>query len=258
MVFDKKLGRTFKKVGESYHIGRREYPKQLIQDIIKISKMNKDSLVLDVGCGTGLSTIPFAKTKSKIIGIDISKNMLDIAKKLSVKHKNISYEQISFEKFNSPSSSFDLMLFGTSMHWLDSKLVYGKTNKLLKKTGYMALFWEPIRSLCKAVRLMGMEEIFVSNCPNYPKIPASINMPKIRKKDIEQSKLFAKPILKKYKFIQKCTLEEFFALIGSYSWIISLSKKKKAKLIREVTDYLGKNAKVNFPTEMYLIMARRK
>jgi len=258
MTFDKKLGKSFKKVGKSYHIGRQEYPKGLIKDIIKISRINKESLVLDVGCGTGKSTIPFAKTKSKIIGIDISKNMLNVAKMLSAKHKNITYEQISYEKFASPTSTFDLILFGTSLHWLDSKVVYGKTNILLKENGYMALFWEPIGSLCKAINLMGAEEIFVKYCPNYPKTPSPTNIPKKRKEEIIKSKLFAKPILKKYKFIQRCNLEEFLSLVSSYSWIISIDKKKKNQLIREVTTYLGKNAKLNFPTEMYLIMAKRK
>ena len=258
MAFDKKLGKSFKKVGKSYHTGRRDYPKELIKDIIKISKINNESQILDVGCGTGKSTIPFAKINSTIIGIDISKNMLNVAKKLSKKHKNISYKQISFEKFASAPNSFDLILFGTSLHWLDPKIIYKKSNSLLKKNGHIALFWEPIRNLCAAIELMGMKEIFVKHCPNYPQGSAIIDIPKKRKAEITKSKLFAKPILKKYKFIQKCTLEEFLSLVSSYSWIISINKNKRKELLREVTNYLGKNAKVNFPTETYLIMAKRK
>ncbi len=258
MAFDRKLGRSFKKVGESYHIGRKDYPKKLIEDIIKISDINKDSLILDVGCGTGKSTIPFAKMKSKIIGIDISENMLKIARIFSAKNKNISYEQISFEKFASPPSSFDLILFGTAIHWLDPKIVYKKTGNLLKKNGYLALFWEPIGSLCKKIRLLGVEEIFIRNCPNYPKnLSSSVTKTKI--KGIMKTRFFAKPIIKKYKFIQKYTQEEFLSLVSSYSWVISLNKKKKNNLIREVKMFLDKKENlIKFQTGIYLIMAKRK
>ncbi len=259
MAFDRKLGKSFKKVGASYQVGRKDYPKKLIEDIIKISNMTEDSLVLDVGCGTGKSIIPFAKTRSKLIGIDISKNMLKIARKLSSKHKNVSYKRISFEKFVSSPNSFDLILMGTAIHWLDSKIVYKKANRFLKKDGYLALFWEPVVSLCKAIRLFGMEELFLKNCPNYPKIPASINIPKNRADKIMQSNFFAKPIIKKYKFIQKYSRDEFLALINTYSWVISLKNKDRDNLMQEVKIYFAKkdNA-LKFPTEMCLIMAKRK
>jgi len=255
----KQLGNSFKKVGKSYHLGRRDYPKELMKDITKISGINKESSVLDVGCGTGKSTIPFTKTGAKLIGIDISGNMLKIARELSANYKNIEYEQISFEKFSQPKSSFNLILFGTSIHWLDSKMVYKRANFLLKKNGHVALFWEPIGNLCKEIRLLGMEEIFTINCPNYPKSPYSMNIPKKRINEIIKSRLFAKPILKKYKITQKYNLEEFLYLINSYSWVISLNKNKKDKLMQEVKTFLSKKKiTLKFRTEMYLIMAKRK
>jgi len=260
MSFDReKLGKSFKKVGVSYHLGRRDYPKKLIGDVIKISGVNKDSLILDVGCGTGKSTIPFAKTGSKIVGIDISDSMLRIAKNLSVKHKNIVYKRVSFEEFISLPNSFDLILMGTAIHWLDPKMVYEKSSKLLRKGGSLALFWEPISSLCKKIRLLGMEEMFIKNCPNYPIIPASVNYPNKRSQEVVKSKLFSSTIIKKYKFIQKYSQEEFISLINTYSWVISLSKKDRDKLILEVKEYfVKKDYIIKFPTEIYLIIAKRK
>ena len=258
MAFDRKLGKSFKKVGESYHVGRKDYPKKLIEDIIKISDINKGSLILDVGCGTGKSTIPFARKGYKIIGIDISENMLEIAKKLSINYKNAQYRQISFDKFSLSQNHFDLILFGTAIHWLDPKKVYKKTCDLLKINGHLALFWEPIGSLCKKIRLLGMEKIFVRNCPNYPKnLPSDVT--KTRINGIMKTKSFAKPLIKKYKFIQKYSPEEFLSLINSYSWVISLNKNKKNNLMQEVKMFLDKRESlIKFQTEIYLIMAKRK
>ena len=259
MTFDKRLGKSFKKIGEEYQSGRKEYPKRLIEDVIQVSGINKCGAILDVGCGTGKSTIPFAKINSEIVGIDISEKMLKVARKLSIKHKNISYKKISFEKFTSPQNSFDLILMGTSIHWLDAKIVFKKSSKLLKKGGYIALFWEPTCSLCKKISLLGMKEIFLKNYPNYPRIPSPINYPKNREEEIIKSNIFSKPIIKKYKFIQRYNQKQFISLINTYSWVISLNKRNRDRLIWQVKKYFGKeDFVIKFPTEIYLIMVKKK
>jgi cyclopropane fatty-acyl-phospholipid synthase-like methyltransferase len=76
-----------------------------------------DNVTLDVGCGTGLSTICAAKTASKVVGIDPSTDMLNKLKKKIKKHQitNIDIRKGFFpeavkadEKFQSIISSFML------------------------------------------------------------------------------------------------------------------------------------------------------
>ena len=73
MVFDRKLGKVFKKSSLDYHKSRKGYSNELFLDIIKISKINKKSKILDVGCGSGLSNFPLVKKCYSITGIDPSK-----------------------------------------------------------------------------------------------------------------------------------------------------------------------------------------
>ena len=53
-------------------------------------KVQKNDLVLDLGCGPGNLIYPLLKYTSKIIGIDISKNALTVAKKYFV-CKNVGF-----------------------------------------------------------------------------------------------------------------------------------------------------------------------
>lgn len=57
---------------------------QFQQKIITILKekniLTKNSTLLDIGCGTGIYTIPLAKYIKKILALDISSTMLDILK----------------------------------------------------------------------------------------------------------------------------------------------------------------------------------
>ncbi|WHH58696.1 class I SAM-dependent methyltransferase [Petroclostridium sp. X23] len=45
--------------------------------------LQKDSSVLDIGCGTGQYTVEFAKVSKQVMGIDISSGMMEYAKKNS-------------------------------------------------------------------------------------------------------------------------------------------------------------------------------
>jgi cyclopropane fatty-acyl-phospholipid synthase-like methyltransferase len=76
-----------------------------------------DNVTLDIGCGTGLSTIYAAKIAGKVVGIDPSADMLNKLKKKIKKHQitNIDIREGFFpeavkegEKFQSIKSSFML------------------------------------------------------------------------------------------------------------------------------------------------------
>jgi len=46
-----------------------------------IEEVEEESVVLDVGCGTGRSIIPLARRACRVVGLDISKHMLMLAKR---------------------------------------------------------------------------------------------------------------------------------------------------------------------------------
>lgn len=82
-------------IKKMYAIGAKNYDKEAISDKYKAYKImslwasnylnnktkDKKIQVLDLGCGTGLSSIEFFKRGYFVTGIDISKEMLEIAKK---------------------------------------------------------------------------------------------------------------------------------------------------------------------------------
>jgi ubiquinone/menaquinone biosynthesis C-methylase UbiE len=57
---DMQLHETFDKVADLYDKIRPNYPEELTADIMSISKIPPRGRILEVGCGTGQSTLPFA------------------------------------------------------------------------------------------------------------------------------------------------------------------------------------------------------
>ncbi|MFH0929159.1 MAG: class I SAM-dependent methyltransferase [Candidatus Aenigmatarchaeota archaeon] len=73
---------------------------------------SKSSTVLDVGCGTGRLAIPIAKKGIKVVGIDMSKKMIDIARnkaKADGLGNKVKFLQRDMKKFNL-RKKFDLII----------------------------------------------------------------------------------------------------------------------------------------------------
>lgn len=80
-----------------------------------LSKMIKDHKgkdpfrkMLDIGCGTGLSAIELKESCTEIYGLDLSKKMLEEAKKKGIYHKTIYGDAVEYLK--QTTESFDLVV----------------------------------------------------------------------------------------------------------------------------------------------------
>ncbi len=97
--------------------------------------LRKGQLLLDLGIGTGLSSISFNKTGLKIYGVDNSKEMLKICAKKrfteELKLVDLNKDDIPFEK-----DFFDFVISCGVFHFIkDLKPIFKKTNIVLKKGG---------------------------------------------------------------------------------------------------------------------------
>ena len=84
MELDRGLKKTFGTISAVYDSARASYPDELIEDIVKISKINATSKILEIGCGSGKATYLFAKRGYTILGIDISFELINFARKLQI------------------------------------------------------------------------------------------------------------------------------------------------------------------------------
>lgn len=76
-------------------------------DLIK-EHTNKDSIVLDIGCGGGRLTKSIAPHVKKIYGIDYSKELIKSAKKSKL--SNITYKTMDGEKLDFNKNTFDVVI----------------------------------------------------------------------------------------------------------------------------------------------------
>jgi ubiquinone/menaquinone biosynthesis C-methylase UbiE len=83
--------------------------------LIRDLQIPEDPTVLDVGCGTGISTFQLMKRvqgRGKFYGIDISQKMLDLARARAADlgYGNVEFSKGDAEQLDFPESSFDLAI----------------------------------------------------------------------------------------------------------------------------------------------------
>jgi len=93
---------------------------------------------LEVGCGTGHWTEFFINNGFEITGIDISENMINIARKKNL--KDVKFEIINIEDAPYPDNSFDNIFAITSLEFVDNRQkAIEQIYRILKPGGYLLI-----------------------------------------------------------------------------------------------------------------------
>lgn len=107
--------------------------------------LNKDTKVLDIGCGPGRYSIEFAKKVESVVATDISEKMIDFAKENVKKEQvsNVSFEVLDWEKSDIPKigwkRKFDIV-FASMCPGINSKKAIENMISASKKFCFISHF----------------------------------------------------------------------------------------------------------------------
>ncbi len=115
-------------------------------------------LVVDLGCGTGLSTAIWQGHCNRVIGIEPSEDMLCVASKKA--DDAISFRKAFAHDTGLESGCADAVVCSQSFHWMNPDLTLAEINRILKTCGVFAAIdydWPPI---CNTQAEMAYNELF--------------------------------------------------------------------------------------------------
>lgn len=152
---------VYDKIAESYANEFSE-PSDYIDEFLNL--LTKDGRILDVGCGVGVDANHMASKGFKVIGIDLSNEMLNIAKR---KFPGIKFERLDMRELSLEPGSFDGIFVAFSLIHIPKKDVPNILKRLygfLKKDGiiYIAIQEGDSQEISVTEPLKPNEKIFLN------------------------------------------------------------------------------------------------
>ncbi len=111
-----------------------------------LSKMDdlRGKTVLELGCGSGEASIYFAKRGAKCTATDISGGMLEVVKKLALKHDvKVSTRKSASFPLGFPDNHFDFVYAANVLHHVDLIPSLEEIHRVLKPGGKL-ISWDPL------------------------------------------------------------------------------------------------------------------
>jgi SAM-dependent methyltransferase len=161
---------TFQRVAEGY-ANHRPYYHPLIIDKIRqhLNLEGKGDNALDVGCGTGLSTIALKELANNVTGIDGSAEMIAVANKYG--DGQIIYRHAPAEELPFAAESFDLITVCGAINWIDRPRFFPEARRVLKEQGWVILYDNFITDHMRenGAYTEWYQELFLSRYPKPPR-----------------------------------------------------------------------------------------
>jgi ubiquinone/menaquinone biosynthesis C-methylase UbiE len=130
---------------EEYNTYRPSPPAVLRNVLTELAMVRRPKLVVDMGCGTGLSTRYWAASADRVIGIEPNRDMRTRAV-AETAAKNISYvDAISYQTTLADKCA-DIATCSQSLHWMEPKKTFAEVARILRPGGVFAAFdydWPP-------------------------------------------------------------------------------------------------------------------
>lgn len=122
--------------------------------ILRMADVRPREMVLDIGCGTGFFSLELARHGARVVGVDSSAGMLEVAREKARREKlPVSFHQAGADSLPFASRSFDLVLGVTVLCFAgrpDS--ILWEAHRLLKDSGRIVIgelnrlsYWSRLR-----------------------------------------------------------------------------------------------------------------
>ena len=124
-------------VAQQYALGRPHFHSQVVRRIKEyVCTHQLIANVLDVGCGTGLSTTALREITENIVAVDISQQMLAMVPR----DDHINYVASAGENLPIRDGRFDMVTVSSSFHWLDRSRFLPEAVRVLGPRGWLVIY----------------------------------------------------------------------------------------------------------------------
>ncbi|MFX0105189.1 MAG: class I SAM-dependent methyltransferase [Candidatus Hodarchaeota archaeon] len=150
-MFDKKFKqdpkKRFSSRVEKYIKYRPSYPIEIIKFLKEKRILSVNSVIADIGSGTGILSEIFLKEGNLVYGVEPNIDMRNAGENLLKKYSNFISINGSAESTALDPNSIDIITAGQAFHWFNLEKARLEFMRILKPKGWVILIWNRRRTL---------------------------------------------------------------------------------------------------------------
>jgi SAM-dependent methyltransferase len=135
--------RRFSGLATAYARFRPTYPESAVRFVLDRCGLTPSSVLVDVGCGTGISSRGFAAHGLHVIGIEPNEEMRAEAESEPAPRgaPRPEYRKGRAEATGLPDASADAVLAAQAFHWFEPSATLPEFHRILRPGGWVVLLW---------------------------------------------------------------------------------------------------------------------
>jgi len=130
---------------ENYLKYRPTYPPEIIPLLESVCGLTLESIIADLGSGTGLLTELVLKSGNRVFGVEPNPEMRAAGEKVLAKYPKFASVDAVAEATTLPNHSVDFVVSGQAFHWFDRQKAHPEFVRILKPDGWVMLVWNGYR-----------------------------------------------------------------------------------------------------------------
>jgi SAM-dependent methyltransferase len=134
---------------EDYAKHRPTYPPQVLQTMRRDCGLKAESLIADIGCGTGILSRMFCDAGNWVYGVEPNASMLDAAREALRGYGKFTPVLAPAEATTLKAASVHFVTAAQSFHWFDPTETKREFRRILKPGGWVVLLWNERKEASK-------------------------------------------------------------------------------------------------------------
>ncbi|NJK47349.1 class I SAM-dependent methyltransferase [Candidatus Gracilibacteria bacterium] len=154
---------------ENYVKYRPHYPQEVINHLRETCQLTHESMIADIGSGTGFLTELFLQNGNAVYGVEPNQPMRKAGELFLQNYPHFISIAGTAEETTLPNASIDFIVAGQAFHWFDLEKTKTEFKRILKPQGWVILIWNDRRTDSTPF-LVAYEQLLETYGTDYEKV----------------------------------------------------------------------------------------
>ena len=256
---------VFGEAAELYDRARPGYAAELVDGVLRFAGVEGEGLrALEVGAGTGKATVAFASRGLRILALEPSPEMAEVARRNCAAFPQVRVEGVTFEDWPVEPPAFGLLFSAQAWHWVDPAVRNVKAAQVLAPGGTLALIWHRIRWRGEPLR-DDLEELYRRLAPElYEQSPGFPGLTRQQEhgemlQEVRATGLFEPVRTRTYRWSQPFTADAFVERLATQSNHLLFDPTRRSALFDGLRGLVAAHGgEIPVPHDTMVILAHRR